>query len=94
MIQKLDGMGLVIYERYRGLTLTEKGEKIAKFTKQKHALILQFLRLLGTKEKTAKEDAEGIEHHVHKETLSRIEHFIEFVNHNPFWFTTFKMTYN
>ena len=90
MIQKLDGMGLVVYERYRGLTLTDKGEKIAKFTQRKHVLISKFLRLLGIEEKTANEDAEGIEHHVHRETLNRIERFVEFANDHPHWFETFE----
>ena len=90
MIQKLDGMGLVVYERYRGLTLTDKGEKMAKFTQRKHVLISKFLRLLGIEEKTANEDAEGIEHHVHKETLNRIERFVEFANDHPNWFETFE----
>ena len=89
MIQKLDGMGLVVYERYRGLTLTDKGEKMAKFIQRKHVLISKFLRLLGIEEKTANEDAEGIEHHVHKETLNRIEEFVEFANDHPNWFKTF-----
>ena len=90
MIQKLDGMGLVAYERYRGLTLTDKGEKMARFTQQKHALIVKFLLTLGIEEKTANEDAEGIEHHVHKETLNRIERFVEFVNDHPSWFKNFR----
>jgi Mn-dependent DtxR family transcriptional regulator len=90
MIQKLDGMGLVVYERYRGLTLTDKGEKMAKFTQRKHVLISRFLRLLGIEEKTANEDAEGIEHHVHRETLNRIERFVEFANDHPDWFETFE----
>jgi len=83
-------MGLVVYERYRGLTLTDKGEKMAKFTQRKHVLISKFLRLLGIEEKTANEDAEGIEHHVHKETLNRIERFVEFANDHPNWFETFE----
>ena len=90
MIQKLDGMGLVAYERYRGVTLTEKGEKMARFTQQKHALIVKFLLTLGVEEKTANEDAEGIEHHVHKGTLNCIEHFVDFVTENPSWFRTFR----
>jgi len=89
MIQKLDGMGLVVYERYRGLTLTDKGESMAKYTERKHVLISKFLRLLGIEEKTANEDAEGIEHHVHKETLNRIERFVDFANDHPNWFKTF-----
>jgi Mn-dependent DtxR family transcriptional regulator len=87
-------MGLVAYERYRGLTLTQKGEKMARLTQRKHALILKFLRLLGVDEKVANDDAEGIEHHVHEDTLKRIEHFVEFANDNPSWFKTFQTAYN
>jgi len=90
MIQKLDGMGLVVYERYRGLRLTEKGEKMAQFAQRKHVLIVRFLRILGIEEETARLDAEGIEHHVHKDTLDRIERFIDFVNDHPSWFKSFE----
>jgi Mn-dependent DtxR family transcriptional regulator len=86
MLQKLDGMGLVVYERYRGLTLTEKGKQMARFSQQKHATITKFLRILGVGEKHVKPDAEGIEHHVHKDTLDRMERFVDFVAKHPSWF--------
>ncbi|MGD0423171.1 MAG: transcriptional regulator MntR [Candidatus Bathyarchaeia archaeon] len=90
MLQRLNGMGLIVYERYRGLTLTDKGVEMARFIQQKHATIVKFLQILGIEEKTAKLDAEGIEHHVHKVTLYRIEHFVNFVSKHPSWFKTFK----
>jgi len=90
MAQKLDGMGLVVYARYRGLTLTDKGEKMARSTQRKHALISRLLLMLGTEEKTANEDAEGIEHHVHKDTLNRIKRFVDFADEHPSWFKTFE----
>jgi len=77
-------MRLIVYERNRGLALTDKGEEITRFIQQKHATIVKFLQILGIEEKTAKLDAEGIEHHVHKVTLSRIEHFVDFVSKTPF----------
>ena len=86
MMQKLNGMGLIVYERYRGLILTDKGEEMARFMRHKHAIIVEFLQILGIEEKTAKMDAEGIEHHVHKVTVRRIERFIKFVNTHPSWF--------
>ena len=30
MLQKLHAMGFIVYERYRGLTLTSSGERLAK----------------------------------------------------------------
>ena len=86
MMQKLNGMGLIVYERYRGIILTDKGEEMARFMRHKHAIIVEFLQILGIEEKTAKMDAEGIEHHVHKVTIRRIERFVKFVNTHPSWF--------
>ena len=90
MLQRLNDMGLIVYEPYRGLTLTDKGEETARFIQRKHATIVRFLQILGIEEKTAKLDAEGIEHHVHKVTLNRIEHFVNFVSKHPLWFKTFE----
>jgi DtxR family transcriptional regulator, manganese transport regulator len=90
MLQKLDGKGLIVYERYRGLTLTEKGEQIARFSQQKHRTITKFLQILGVTEKIAKSDAEGIEHHVHRNTIRQIQRFVDFVNNHPSWFKAFE----
>lgn len=92
MLQKLHEMGLITYERYRGLTLTEKGEQMARFIQQKHLAITRFLHVLGVSEKIAKLDAEGIEHHVHKETVNRIKRFVDFVIKHPSWFKAFEET--
>ena len=92
MLQKLHRMGLIVYERYRGLTLTEKGEEIARFSQQKHMTITKFLQILGITEKTAKSDAEGIEHHIHRNTVRRIRRFVDFALEHPSWFKSFKDT--
>src|SRR5208337_5256529 len=47
MLQRLHGMGLIVYERYRGLTLTSNGERLAKSVQQRHSTIFKFLRILG-----------------------------------------------
>jgi len=90
MLQRLDGMGLIVYERYRGLRLTDKGEEMARLIKQKHVTTIRFLRILGVGEKNAQLDAEGIEHHVHKDTVNRMEHFVDFVSKHPSWFKVFE----
>ena len=90
MLQRLDGMGFIVYERYRGLRLTDKGEETARFIKQKHITIIKFLQILGVGEKTTKLDAEGIEHHVHKDTVKRMERFVDFVGKHPSWFKVFE----
>jgi len=90
MIKKLDDMGLVVYERYRGLKLTDKGKQMARFSRQKHSTITKFLQVLGVREKIAALDAEGIEHHLHRETIDRIKLFVDFVGKHPSWFKTFE----
>jgi len=90
MLQRLDGMGLIVYERYRGLRLTDKGEEMARFIQQKHLTIIRFLQILGVGEKNAKLDAEGIEHHVHKDTVNRMERFVDFVGKHQPWFKVFE----
>jgi Mn-dependent DtxR family transcriptional regulator len=56
--------------------------------------ITKFLQILGIREKTAKLDAEGIEHHLHKETVNRIKRFVEFIDKHPSWFKVFEETEN
>jgi Mn-dependent DtxR family transcriptional regulator len=93
MLQKLHGMGLIVYERYRGLTLTSSGERLAKSLQQKHLTILKFLRILGIEEKVAKLDAEGIEHHVHKNTIDRIGRLVDYATQHPSWYQAFEETW-
>jgi DtxR family transcriptional regulator, manganese transport regulator len=85
MLQKLNAKGFIVYERYRGITLTSSGERLAKSVQQRHVTILKFLKILGVEEKIAKSDAEGIEHHVHKDTVSRMKHFVDYVEQHPSW---------
>jgi len=89
MLQRLHGLGLIVYERYRGLTLTPKGERLARNVHQRHLTILRFLRVLGIEEKVAKKDAEGIEHHVHGTTMERIGRLVKFADEHPVWLRAF-----
>lgn len=90
MLQRLHGKGLVVYERYRGITLTDRGKRLARSVEQRHLVITRFLRILGVSEAIANSDAEGIEHHVHAATIERITRFVDFVGKNPTWFEAFE----
>ncbi len=90
MIQKLHDDEFLVYEKYRGIKLTSKGEKLAKSVREKHGVLADFLRLLGIDEQTAHRDAEGIEHYLHPETLDRLESFVSFVKENPDWLKPLK----
>ena len=57
--------------------LTDKGKKLAEFSKKRHEIVFNFLIALGVDLETAKNDAEGIEHHVSSETLKVFEKFVK-----------------
>jgi|APFre7841882654_1041346.scaffolds.fasta_scaffold149972_1 Mn-dependent DtxR family transcriptional regulator len=85
MLRRLNELGFIVYTRYRGFALTDSGERLAKSVQQRHRTILKFLRILGVEEKIAKSDAEGIEHHVHKDTVNRMERFVDYAEQHPSW---------
>ncbi len=76
MVKKLDENRYLIYERYRGLRLTSEGIHIAKNIQEKHSLFVEFLKMIGIDDDTAHIDAEGIEHHLHPQTIKKLEKFI------------------
>lgn len=73
MIQRLDGEGLLKYEKYRGFKLTEAGLHLARNITRRHQLLADFLRLLGLDDELIARDVEGMEHHISAPTLSAIE---------------------
>jgi Mn-dependent DtxR family transcriptional regulator len=77
MLQKLDESRYLDYEKYRGIRLTQVGSIIAKNIRQRHSLLVEFLKMIGVNEGTANKDAEGIEHHLHPETLEKLEEFVK-----------------
>lgn len=79
MLQRLNESGHVNYERYRGISLTESGVAVAKNMHDRHGILAYFLKMIGVDEDTANRDAEGIEHHLHPETLKKLEEFIKLV---------------
>tara|TARA_B100002052_G_C15618368_1_gene478556 strand:- start:17 stop:421 length:405 start_codon:yes stop_codon:yes gene_type:complete len=74
-IQRLQSQGYIKREPYRSIFLTLKGQKIASDSKKKHNIVYNFLVNLGLDKSTASEDAEGIEHHVSKKTLKKMDNF-------------------
>ncbi|MCB1233650.1 MAG: transcriptional regulator MntR [Verrucomicrobiae bacterium] len=76
MVRRLDEKGLVNYEKYRGMTLTEEGERLARRIIKRHEILAEFLDLLGIDAETAYRDVEGMEHHISARTLRGIEQII------------------
>jgi len=73
MVQRLDAERLLKYEKYRGLVLTETGEKLARSIAHRHRLLTEFLKLLGLDDRVIRHDVEGMEHHISVPTLRAIE---------------------
>lgn len=76
-VQRLQREGLVTTQPYRSIFLTDTGQEMAEASRARHAMVLKFLRALGVPDDVAEADAEGIEHHVSKETLAAMRRFVE-----------------
>ncbi|CEH32194.1 MULTISPECIES: transcriptional regulator MntR [Aneurinibacillus] len=83
MVQKLDKSQYLIYEKYRGLVLTSKGKKMGKRLVDRHALLEDFMRLIGVSEDVIFDDVEGIEHHLSWDSITCIEYLVQYLQENP-----------
>jgi len=83
MVQRLDGDGLLKYEKYRGLVLTTAGETLARNIARRHQLLTDFLKLLGLDDRVIYHDVEGMEHHISPATLRAIENLTEQLRRRP-----------
>jgi DtxR family manganese transport transcriptional regulator len=75
-IARLKREGLATSRPYRGVFLTEAGERLAARVRQRHRLVVDVLRALGVPKEAAEADAEGIEHHVSDATLAAFSRFL------------------
>tara|TARA_B100000749_G_C18212355_1_gene376565 strand:- start:11 stop:520 length:510 start_codon:yes stop_codon:yes gene_type:complete len=83
MMKKLDEEGYLIYEKYREIKLTIEGEELAKKIREKHILLIDFLKIIGVNEEIANKDAERIEHYLNSETMNRFSLFVKVIKNNP-----------
>jgi DtxR family Mn-dependent transcriptional regulator len=93
MMRKLSNRRFIVYEKYSGITLTEKGRKIAEGVKKRHVIFEGFLEIILVPKNVASEDACTMEHHLDPKTIEQFSKFVEFVNNapvSPKWLTHFK----
>ena len=83
MIQKLDAEGFVVYERYRGVVLTDEGRKVGAEIARRHEVLTRLLAGFGLDPKTVHEDVEGMEHHISRQTLEVLTLLMEELEGNP-----------
>lgn len=84
MFSRLQEMGLVEYERYRGATLTERGRKEALRLVRRHRLIETFLlEHLEYDWQEVHEEAERLEHAVSDGFTERLAQFLGHPDRDP-----------
>jgi Mn-dependent DtxR family transcriptional regulator len=81
IVQKLAKIGLVNYEPYSLISLTDKGKEVGKFLYERHIIIEKFLFLIGVENTTLK-DTELIEHYVSPNLLKKFNQLNRFFMDN------------
>jgi len=74
-LQRLKEKDFITDTRSKHIFLTEKGERIAIQSAEKHELLKNFFINLGVSPEQANADAEGAEHHLSDETFQAIRLF-------------------
>ena len=84
MVKKLSEKGLVLYVKYHGVTLTDKGEKIAANVIRKHRLWeVLLVQKFNFNWDEVHEVAEQLEHIHSKKLINEMDAFLGFPKHDP-----------
>jgi DtxR family Mn-dependent transcriptional regulator len=84
MLRKLDALGLVVHERYRGVRLTESGRKVALEVLRHHRLLELYLtERLGMGWDAVHAEAEVLEHVISEELEEMIASKLGDPTHDP-----------
>jgi len=72
-LRTLEEQGLIRHERYRTVSLTNKGVHRAELIRERHNFLTDFLSdIVGVSGENAEKDACRIEHHLSDETLEKM----------------------
>jgi len=83
MMRKLDGKGLVVYEKHGAVTLTPEGEELARAVRERHETFKKFLEIILVPEDIALKDAHVLEHRLDPKTILQLTRFVEFITSAP-----------
>jgi len=84
MLKKLQEKNLIIYKKYKGVSLNKQGKSIAINILRKHRLWESFLvRKLGFNWDEVHEVAEQLEHIKSEELIDRLDTFLEYPKFDP-----------
>ena len=93
MFKRLSEEALVVYRKYEGVTLTEKGKEIAEGVQRRHTILKEFLEIINVPPDIADTDACIMEHQLNEQTIEQIEQLVSFVKkapHDPKWLSHYK----
>ncbi|HOX38635.1 MAG TPA: metal-dependent transcriptional regulator [Candidatus Brocadiia bacterium] len=83
-LKGLSAKGLINYDPYSYVTLTDDGELLGKGLARKHEVLRDFLiKVLSVEPETAERNACHMEHAVEPDVMERLVHFVEFVDRCP-----------
>jgi len=77
--KRLSDAGLVNYEPYGGVTLTEAGSLIARRTKDSHQTLQKLLELAGVEKEAASCEACIMEHGLSPDSCDKINRLVTFI---------------
>lgn len=77
MMKKLGELGMIKYEPYGVITLTDEGSVIGKYLLGRHNIISEFLSIIGVQEENTIE-TELIEHVISSNTVAKIDRLNDF----------------
>lgn len=84
MLRTLNERGLVNYEKYEYVELTDDGAQVGKEIQRRHSILFKFLtEILNIETRIANEDACKMEHALSADTLDSLTDFIEFIQGCP-----------
>jgi len=84
MVKKLAALDLARHERYRGVELTEAGERVAIEVIRHHRLLELYLaETLGLNVDDVHEEADRLEHALSEELEARIDKALGYPTHDP-----------
>lgn len=82
MVQKLTSLGMLNYQKYGIISLTEKGKDVGKYLLDRHETIEKFLRFIGI-DGNILQETELIEHNITPETLLKFNLLTMFFDKYP-----------
>jgi DtxR family Mn-dependent transcriptional regulator len=84
MMKKLDELNLLVYNPYRGVSLTETGNRVALEVIRHHRLLELYLaEALGFDIDKVHQEADRLEHHVSEELEARMEQALGYPEFDP-----------